>query len=50
MSKGTAHRTIRIDDDLWNAAKEVAAVRVDHLSQVIREALREYVEKEAGNE
>ena len=44
-SRGTTHRTIRVDDDLWNAAKEAAAERGDNLSEVIREALRQYVKQ-----
>ena len=43
MSKGTQHHAIRIPDDLWAAARARAVERGDHLSEVIRDALRAYV-------
>lgn len=43
MSRGTIHRTIRIDDTLWLPAKAKAEAEGIHLSDVIREALRAYV-------
>ena len=43
MSKGTARRAVRIEDDLWEAAKQVAAKNGDNLSAIIREALSAYV-------
>lgn len=43
MSKGTPIRTVRIDDGLWEEAQAAASERGDNLSDVIREALREYV-------
>lgn len=43
MSRGTTHRTVRIDDVLWEEAKEVAKERGENLSDVIRDALRQYV-------
>jgi predicted DNA binding CopG/RHH family protein len=46
MSKGTIHRTVRIDDALWMAAKAKADAEGVNLSEVIREALRAYVEDE----
>lgn len=39
----TPLRNVRIDDDLWNAAKERAAENDETVAQVIRRALREYV-------
>jgi len=42
MSKGTTRRSIRIDDELWDKAQEVAAERGDNLSDVIRTAIIEY--------
>lgn len=39
----TPHRTIRVDDDLWNEAKRVAAQRGEILSEVIRVALALYI-------
>ena len=44
MSKGTTHRTVRIEDGLWNAAKAKADAEGVSLSDVIRAALRAYVE------
>ena len=43
VSKGTKVRTVRIEDGLWNEAKEVAAENGDNLSDVIRAALVEYI-------
>lgn len=45
----TPGRNIRIADDLWDAAKAKAAENGDHLSDVLRDALTDYVEdKPAG--
>ena len=44
MSKGTAHRSIRCEDELWDAAKTKAKENDENLSEVIREALRSYVQ------
>ena len=44
MSKGTKMRHVRIDDALWTAALQVAARRGEKLSDIIRGALRAYVE------
>jgi predicted transcriptional regulator len=46
VSRGTIHRTVRIDDALWTAAKAKADERGDSLSEIIREAIRAYVERE----
>lgn len=43
MSRGTTHRTVRIEDGLWVAAKAKAEAEGVNLSDVIREALRVYV-------
>ena len=43
MSKGTKVRTVRVEDPLWDKAKEVAAENGDNLSEIIRAALLEYV-------
>ena len=51
MSKGTKVRTVRIDDGLWEEAKAAASERGESLSEVIRQALWQYVEnhvKESG--
>ncbi|MDQ0241186.1 ribbon-helix-helix protein, CopG family [Arthrobacter bambusae] len=44
MSNGTPIRTVRIDDGLWEASQAAASERGENLSDVIREALRRYVE------
>lgn len=45
MSKGTTKRSIRVDDELWLKAKEVAAERGDDLSTVLRIALIDYINR-----
>lgn len=45
MSRGTIHRTVRIPDELWNAAKEKAEAEGRNVSEVIRELLAEYLTK-----
>lgn len=44
MSQGTTHRTVRIEDGLWLAAKAKADAEGVNLSEIIRQALRDYVE------
>jgi predicted transcriptional regulator len=41
----TPQRAIRIPDDLWQAAKSIARDRGETLSEVIRDALAEYVRR-----
>ena len=36
-------RSVKVEDDLWNAAMRKAEERGDVLSEVIREALKRYV-------
>lgn len=43
MSRGTIHRTVRVEDGLWEQAKAKAEVEGVNLSDVIRDALRAYV-------
>lgn len=45
MSKGTTRRAVRVDDELWGAALAVAAERDENLSDIIRDALRAYIEE-----
>lgn len=45
MSKGTTRRSIRIDDGLWDKAQDVASEKGDHLSDIIREAIRQYIQE-----
>lgn len=42
-SKGTARRSIRLEDDLWTAACAKAAAEGTDVSTVIRRALTRYV-------
>lgn len=46
MSRGTTHRTVRVDDDIWIPAKDKAEKRGDNLSDVIRRALIDYTKEE----
>ena len=45
MSDGTPRRAVRVDDALWTAAKQTAEEQGENLSAVIRECLKDYVEK-----
>ena len=47
MPRGTKLRNIRVADDLWSAARAVAAQRNESLSDVIRAALEQYVQRNA---
>lgn len=49
MSKGTTRRSIRVGD-LWDKAQQVANQRGGNLSDIIREALRQYVENHTKGE
>lgn len=46
MSKGTRHRNIRIPDDLWQQALTLARSRGEHLSDIIRAALTDYIKQQ----
>jgi len=48
VSKGTTHRAVRVEDELWEEAKEVAKENDDNLSDIIRDALRAYVSESKG--
>lgn len=45
MSKGTAKRTVRVEDALWLPALTIAKQRGENLSDIIRAALRAYIDK-----
>lgn len=45
MSKGTTPRAIRVDDDLWDAAKTATEDRGETISDVVRLALIAYVQE-----
>ena len=42
---GNPARAVRVEDELWNAAKAIAAERGDDLSAIMRDALRRYVKR-----
>lgn len=44
----TPQRTVRVPDEVWLAAKEVADHRGESLSDVIRTALERYVRRHAS--
>lgn len=44
MSRGTPHRTMRIEDDLWDRAQAKAKERGEHVSDAVRRALELYAE------
>jgi predicted transcriptional regulator len=41
----TPTRTVRIDDELWQAAQSAAARNHESITDVIRKALRDYVSR-----
>ncbi len=41
----TPHRTVRVPDDLWDEAMRTARARGESLSDVIRDCLRDYVQR-----
>jgi antitoxin component of RelBE/YafQ-DinJ toxin-antitoxin module len=43
MSKGTTHRSIRVDSELWEAARIAAEAEGRNISDVIRQLLREWI-------
>jgi len=49
MSRGTTHRTVRIEDGLWLSAKAKAEAESRNLSDVIRDALRAYVAEDGDS-
>jgi hypothetical protein len=45
-TRGTIHRTVRVEDALWLPAMAKAKERGEKLSDIIRAALRAYLERE----
>lgn len=43
MSEGTPRRSIRVEDELWEAALLKAASEGENLSDVLRKALQDYI-------
>lgn len=51
MSKGeTPLRAVRVEPELWEAARTKAGRQGDSLSAIIRGALRQYLEESDNNE
>lgn len=48
MSKGTQKRTVRVEDALWLPALTIAKQRGENLSDIIRKALHDYINKHQG--
>lgn len=44
MSK-TPLRAVRVDPEIWEKARTIAAANGDNLSAIIRDALRAYIEE-----
>jgi predicted DNA binding CopG/RHH family protein len=44
MTTETPRRTVRVEDELWDAAKEKAAQQGSNLSTILRERLEELVQ------
>lgn len=42
VSKGTKRRTIRVEDELWDAALAAAETREESLPEAIRQFLKTY--------
>lgn len=50
MSRGTKQRNFRAEDELWDKAKEVADERGDNLSDILRQALANYISEGSNND
>lgn len=48
MSKGTPRRGVRVEDALWLPALTIAKQRGENLSDIIRKALHDYINKHKG--
>lgn len=49
MSRGTTHRAIRIDAELWERVKTQAATEGITVSELIRQLLRGWLDKHDDN-
>lgn len=49
-SVGTPRRTIRVADELWTTAQQIAEERGEDLSAVLRRALEDYVATAQANQ
>jgi hypothetical protein len=50
MSRGTRQRNFRCEDELWDKAKEAAVERDDNLSDILRQALINYINEGTKND
>ena len=50
MSKGTTRRSVRVPGETWDAALAIATERGDKLSDIMREALEQYIKKGGTDE
>lgn len=48
LSKGTPRRGVRVEDALWLPALTIAKQRGENLSDIIRAALHDYINKHQG--
>ena len=48
MSAGTPRRGVRVEDALWLPALTIAKQRGENLSDIIRKALHDYINKHKG--
>jgi hypothetical protein len=48
LSKGTPRRGVRVEDALWVPALTIAKQRGENLSDIIRAALKAYIDKHQG--
>jgi hypothetical protein len=46
---GNPARAVRVEDELWDAAKAIAAERGEDLSAIMRDALRRYVKRHSSS-
>lgn len=46
MSKGTKVRTVRVEDEIWLPAQEKAKKNNQNLSDIMRAALRAYLDQD----
>ena len=49
IAVGGKIRTVRVPDELWDEAQEIAAERGESLSEVIRAALERYVKRHSSS-
>jgi hypothetical protein len=50
LSRGTKQRGFRCEDELWDKAKALADERNDNLSDILRQALANYISEGTKND